>query len=96
MELQARRESWFEHVRRAQRQGRSVAAYARSIQVPPRVGQIHGQVAPGTRLSSPHDMSVAGSPAAVSPTARTLRFCLTHPLPMPLCAPHGRARRTRF
>lgn len=37
MGLQARRESWFEHVRRAQREGRSVAAYARSIQVPPRV-----------------------------------------------------------
>jgi transposase-like protein len=37
MGLQARRESWFEHVRRAQREGRSVAAYARSIEVAPRV-----------------------------------------------------------
>jgi hypothetical protein len=37
MGLQERRESWFEHVRRAQREGRSVAAYARSIQVRPRV-----------------------------------------------------------
>ena len=37
MSLRERRDSWFEHVRRAQRAGGSVAAYARSIQVPPRV-----------------------------------------------------------
>ena len=34
---QKRREVWFEHVRRAQRAGVSVASYARSIQVPARV-----------------------------------------------------------
>jgi len=37
MSLQDRRERWFDHVRRAQRAGGSVAEYARSIQVPPRV-----------------------------------------------------------
>jgi len=37
MSVQDRRERWFDHVRRAQRAGGSVAAYARSIQVPPRV-----------------------------------------------------------
>jgi hypothetical protein len=37
MSSQERRENWLEHVRRAQREGRSVAAYARSIQVPARI-----------------------------------------------------------
>lgn len=37
MSSQERRERWFDHVRRAQRAGGSVADYARSIQVAPRV-----------------------------------------------------------
>ena len=37
MSQQQKRDIWFEHVRRAQRAGGSLAAYARSIQVAPRV-----------------------------------------------------------
>jgi transposase-like protein len=37
MSSRERRERWFDHVRRAQRAGGSVAEYARSIQVAPRV-----------------------------------------------------------
>jgi len=37
MKTQEQRERWFGHVRRAQRAVGSMAAYARSIQVAPRV-----------------------------------------------------------
>ena len=36
MRQEQKRVVWFEHVRRARRAGGSLAAYARSIQVPPR------------------------------------------------------------
>ena len=43
MRRQQKRELWFEHVRRAQRAGGSLAAYARSIQVAPRVMYYWGE-----------------------------------------------------
>lgn len=44
MKQQQKRDIWFEHVRRAQRAGGSWAAYARSIQVAPRVLYYWGEV----------------------------------------------------
>ena len=43
MSQQQKRDIWFEHVRRAQRAGGSLAAYARSIQVAPRVMYYWGE-----------------------------------------------------
>ena len=43
MRQEQKREVWFEHVRRAQRAGGSLAAYARSIQVAPRVMYYWGE-----------------------------------------------------
>ena len=82
MSQQQKRDIWFEHVRRAQRAGGSLAAYARSIQVAPRVMYYWGEAV------RRQGMRVATAPRAKQSVVPSFAAVRVEPIPKSNASPN--------